>query len=289
MTAGCRSLAANPLVPPPAGSPAVGQFLEHFGIDPRHRPDELLGQITRAFARLPYENLSKILKLSATGVAQRARRGPDEVVADHIALGAGGTCFSLTAALLHILRALGFVAEPILADRHYGADTHCALLVWLEGQPHLIDPGYLIVDPIPLAGLDEYRRPTGFNEIILRSQGGGGQIALATRAGGVSSHRLTFKVTPADAGQFVRAWDASFDWDMMHYPVLTRVVEGRQLYLQSARLQVRGGEETRRAEISPDALPEIIVHQFGIHPKLVRRALDVLAGERRQHGNSLRA
>ena len=49
-------------------------------------------------------------------------------------------------------------AEPILADRRYGDDTHSALVVWHEGKPHLLDPGYLIVRPLPLpsaAGLQQ--------------------------------------------------------------------------------------------------------------------------------------
>ena len=47
---------------------------------------------------------------------------PAEVLADHEQCGAGGTCFSLTAAFLHLVRSLGWKAEPLLADRRYGCD-----------------------------------------------------------------------------------------------------------------------------------------------------------------------
>src|SRR5204863_234100 len=66
----------------------------------------------------------KIIKDAEAGGVEEARRTPAEVLADHHALGAGGTCFALTATMLHLVRALGFPAEPILADRRYGADTH---------------------------------------------------------------------------------------------------------------------------------------------------------------------
>ena len=100
-------------------------FLYHFGLDPGAPSLSLLPAVLREFARLPYENLTKIL--AEEGESSRWRRRPAQVVGDHINLGTGGTCFSLTAALRHLVRSLGFPAEPIMADRPYGPDTHCAL------------------------------------------------------------------------------------------------------------------------------------------------------------------
>ena len=144
----------------------------------------MVESVAAAFSSLPYENLTKILKHDREGGV--ARRGPEEVIRDHIRLGSGGTCFSLTAALLHVLRALGLRAEPILADRHYGENTHCALLVWLDGEPHLLDPGYLILKPLALPGNEELEQvvPTAFNELLLRHREQGSKIELHTRQQG---------------------------------------------------------------------------------------------------------
>jgi arylamine N-acetyltransferase len=106
-----------------------------------HHPDKRDG--ARAFATLPYENLSKVIRFAEAGDAVAARELPAEIINRHLQWGTGGTCFSLTATLLHLIRSLGFEAEPILADRPYGSNTHCALRVMVEGQPHLLDPGYL--------------------------------------------------------------------------------------------------------------------------------------------------
>jgi arylamine N-acetyltransferase len=267
----------HPLAPPPPGSPATGLFLAHFGIRPDGPPEAVLESVARAFARIPYENLTKLLKLAAEGSPERARRWPAEVVADHVALGAGGTCFSLPAALLHILRSLGFEAQPLLADRRYGPDTHCALAVNLNGAPHLIDPGYLIARPVPLGSLrGELRIPTGFNETVLAPTAGGSRIDLRTAQNGRTTYRLTFKVDPADPGAFLRAWDASFGWDMMRYPVITRAAAGRQLYLQGRRFQVREGGASSAAEVPADELPELIRSRFGLDAGLAARALEAL-------------
>ena len=270
----------DPLEPPAADSPALRLFLAHFGVRSGPPTLALLESAAAAFSRLPYENLTKILKEAREGNPTRARRGPLEVVQDHLSLGAGGTCFSLTAAFLHLLRALGFDAEPILADRHYGPDTHCAVLVRLEGTPYLLDPGYLLARPVPLEGSGETRVETPFNEVLLRPEEGapkgGEKLELWTCQEGAPSHRLTFRVSPADPGVFLRAWDASFGWDMMRYPLLTRVRGDAQLYLQAGRLQVRTRGSCRREEVPPGELARRIAAEFGLDPQLAARALSTL-------------
>lgn len=259
----------------PSDRAVLEQFLKHFQIPRDLPPVELLRRTVAAFARLPYENLTKILKHDACGSAEASRRGPGEVVADHRAWGTGGTCFSLTATLLHLVRALGWRAEPLLADRRYGADTHSALVVWIDGRPHLIDPGYLIIEPIPLDCGEPRRIITSFNELILTPRQGE-RLELATAQQGSTTYRLTFKTQPVDAGQFLRAWDASFAWDMMHYPVLTRVTDAGQLYLQGHRWQQRDRCKVERAELNDDELIERIATEFGIAREMARRALHVL-------------
>lgn len=267
-------MAFNPLEQP-ADSHLLRRFCRHFGIPEDLPPDQLLRRTIAAFARLPYENLSKIVRHDECPLVTDARRAPDEVVADHQRWGTGGTCFSLTAALLHLLRAQGWQAEPLLADRRYGANTHSALVVWIDGRPHLVDPGYLILEPIPLDSHEPLRIATSFNELLLTPRGPR-QLELATRQQGGTTYRLTFKTEPVDAGEFLRAWDASFEWDMMHYPVLTRAGAEGQVYVQDRRWQRRTLGGVERHELSDDELLERIVREFGIHRDIARRAFDIL-------------
>lgn len=260
----------------PADRQVLDQFLAHFDI-PRDRPPrELLARTIRAFARLPYENLTKIIKHGELESPEAARRGPGEVVADHRSWGTGGTCFSLTAALVHLVRALGWRAEPLLADRRYGVDTHSALVVWIDERPHLVDPGYLILDPIPLDVGEPRRIATSFNELILTPRDGGDRLELSTAQQGSTTYRLTFKTRPVDAGQFLRAWDESFDWDSMRYPVLTRFDDAGQTYVQGARWQHRSRASVERRELTDDEWLERIAVEFGIARETARRALLVL-------------
>jgi arylamine N-acetyltransferase len=104
----------------------------------------LLKDVVAAFATLPYENITKIIKRAECGTPEKSRRYPEEVISDHISWGTGGTCFSLTSALRHLVRSIGFKAEYILADRRYGQDTHCALLLWINGIRSKTGTGYAI-------------------------------------------------------------------------------------------------------------------------------------------------
>jgi len=270
----------NPLASPAQDSAALRDFTEHFRLEQGAPRELLVENVASAFASLPYENLTKILKHDREGGV--ARRGPDEVIRDHIRLGSGGTCFSLTAALLHILRGLGLRAEPILADRRYGENTHCALLVWLNDKPHLLDPGYLILKPLPLPGNEDLEQlvPTAFNELILRHRGQGSKIELHTRQQGALNHRLTFKPEPAEEREFLDAWNASFGWEMMRYPLLTRVCGSDQLYLQGARFQRRSHQEVARSELST---AEDISRNFGLDEGLVKKALAAFSRRGERH------
>jgi len=270
----------------PQDPQCLASFLAHFGLQFDTEPLELLKEVATAYARLPYENLTKIIKAASSGPAEHARRTPHEVLNDHWKMGTGGTCFSLTATLLYLTRSLGWQAEPILADRSYGANTHCALLLWIDDRPHLIDPGYLIVEPIPLDTPVEKRVKTTFNEISLNPTSNGDQLDLHTIQQGRQTYRLSFKTAPVDTGEFLRAWDASFEWDMMRYPLLTRIAGDKQLYLQGSMFQSRSLAEVSRCRLQSEELIKSITADFGIDRSVTQQALSILQRRGEDYGQS---
>ena len=175
-----------------------------------------------------------------------------------------------------LVRELGYEAEYILADRRYGQDTHCALLVWMDGIPHLLDPGYLIVQPIRLKTREEQKIETGFNDLILASEQNPETASLYTLRGNKKTYRLTYRTSPVDNGEFYRAWDASFQWDMMQYPLLTRTEGSRQIYMKGTRIQISDRDSSESRHIPAEELVGRISSEFGIHPSLVERAVSIL-------------
>jgi arylamine N-acetyltransferase len=229
-----------------------------------------------AFAGLPYENITKIIKRAEAGSAEKARRYPEEVIRNHFDWGAGGTCFSLTSALAHLVRNLGWKAEYILADRRYGQNTHCALLVWIDEAPHLLDPGYLVINPIPLPTGEPKEFQTSFNSLILAPEARQNRISLSTTRKGAKTYRLTYKTSPVDEGDFFKAWDESFGWEMMRYPLLTRTEASKQIYLNGSRLQISNANSVEKREVHTKELVAKIAAEFHIHPSVVAHAISIL-------------
>ena len=252
------------------------EFLNHFNIDRFQPPRRLFFAAARAFSRLPYENITKIIRRAEAGSDETARRNPEEVVADHILWGTGGTCFSLTSALCRLTRGMGFETEYIMADRSYGQNTHSALCVRIDGEPYLVDPGFLITEPVSLTMTGPKEITSGGERLILVPGAAG--VSLHTMRGGKSVHRLTYKTEPADADEFNKAWDASFHWEMMNYPLLARAEASCRIYLRGSMFQVSNNDSVNRVKIPEGELPAKISGEFGIHPEVVVRALKILKG-----------
>jgi hypothetical protein len=255
----------------------LGRFFARFGIDPDLPRDHLLHRVTACFKFIPYENLTKILKADSVISARSAMRYPDEVVGDFLKWGTGGTCFSLTAALAGLLDALGIEAYPALADRHYGVNTHCGLiLAQPDGNLLLFDPGYLLFEALPVPREGPLFFETGFNRIELVPKAGGTRLELYTIVKNNRKLRLTFKVEPVSDEAFGKAWEQSFAFEMMTYPILTRHADGCHQYLQGNVLAVRDSRMTTRAVLTPEKQIEFIAGTAGLDRTVVARALELV-------------
>jgi hypothetical protein len=252
------------------------RFCQRYTIDARAPRTALITRVARAFSSLPYENLTKIIKADGVIGPRSALRLPDEVLADHLRWGTGGTCFSLTAAVIAVYDALGIEAYPLLADRHYGIDTHCGLVVMHEKQMLLVDPGYLLFIPTPFPTTTTVSVALGYTTIELRPLHGGRRVELATVVKGSRKVRLTYKRAIVDAETFVRAWIDSFTWEMMAYPVLTRCTAGEHLYLQGGALSIRTAEKTIRSRLGINEQLDFIGNTMGISRGIIAQAWGVV-------------
>jgi arylamine N-acetyltransferase len=252
------------------------RFLDRFGINQDDGVDVLIPKVAAAFSHVPYENLTKIIKADAIVNPKSAMRLPDELIGDYLRWGTGGTCFSLTAAITAVYDALGVPAYPILADRHYGADTHSGVVIQYQTEIYIIDPGYLLFTPVPLSGDKSTLIETGTNTLELKPLVGGEKVELYTIRGKDRKLRLTYKMAPVDAAQLSRVWEASFAWEMMTYPVLTKRAGGAQRYFQGSKFMVYTENESSKTVVGSDDKARIIASSFGIDPKIIKKALEIV-------------
>ncbi|PID56207.1 hypothetical protein CSB45_12595 [candidate division KSB3 bacterium] len=255
----------------------LSNFLERFAIEPsRIGSTLLLKKLCTAFSSIPYENLTKIIKSDSVLSPVSAKRMPDEVLHDFLRYGCGGTCFSLTATCIALLNAFEFDAFPILADRSYGSDTHCALLFPQAGEFLLLDPGYLITTPVALPTTAAVTCSNGVNRFELVPEAGGTQVELYTLSQNSRRFRLSYKISPVDGPAFRRAWERSFAWEMMTFPVLTRYCQGAHYYLQGNTLRIRNAAGSRKEQLASAEDQALVSLNLGIDAAIMSRALSLL-------------
>ena len=259
---------------------SLQELLLHCGYSISETPQLLLRDTLAAFSRIPYENLSKILRVadSRGGILKES---PEEIVSGFIKHGSGGTCFALTSTLCSFLRALGYEAHPILADRRYGQDTHCAVLCRISSESwELLDPGYRIYTPckIPLTGSVRYELL--FSSIELHATTPSTAELFTTALNPIQSlsmrYRLTYKITPVELDTFERAWERSFSWDMMHYPIVSAVRDNSILYLQKNALRIHSPTGSVRTTVTYEQIIAELADRLSMSRGLVKRALESL-------------
>lgn len=261
--------------------PLLYALLSHTGFTASLPHEQLLPTLLRAFSRIPYENISKIIR-SRENSHGAPKESPEELIAGFISDGTGGTCFPLTMTLVRLVRSLGYEAHPILADRRYGADTHCAVIFRDRSSPWLLlDPGYLIGTPCVLPSSGELTHSLPLAPIVLAATPTPDTVSLYTlspsSAGQLQrKYRLTYKVTPVDESEFNRAWDRSFQWEMMQYPIISSLVGDTQVYVQKDSLLIRSQASTIRETLAPERMIAEVSTRLGISADVVKRCLECL-------------
>jgi arylamine N-acetyltransferase len=277
-------------------SRATSIFLDLYQINPI-RPDlKLLGDISVEFRSLPWENLTKFIKkqqISSQSQVETAQPSADErtlqpqaeprdarlrlseeVMSDHTQYGTGGTCFSLTNTLRRIVTDLGYQAYPVMADMRHGPNIHCGLLVELDGARFLLDPGYLVAEPVPLS-LDrtvQVRLPG--HRLQYSPLGDRDEFELhVVNDRGEKTFRYRLRPQQIDEADFARHWLNSFDASGMNSLHLNRITDEGRLSAHNHNLRVDSGRSKLNLKLRSGYI-EKVSDRFGIDPELVRRAYD---------------
>lgn len=254
------------------GSSAREIFLGHFKLPSGDPSLEMLRHIVACYSNLPYENLTKIIKKHTANSPDERLRGPVEVVSGYVERRTGGTCFSLTYCLGSILASAGYRCYPVMADMKR-ANMHCALVVEMNERRYFVDPGYLVGEPVELAG-EPVRIGTTFGEVELRPRQGE-RYDLFTLEGGERKWRYTARTTPVSHAAFMRYWQDSFALPMMNNLLLTRLTPQGHLYIKNHHLRMRGAEGKVNENIRV-GLESRIAEEFGISPDITAEAREHL-------------
>ncbi|MBF0430895.1 MAG: arylamine N-acetyltransferase [Fibrobacteria bacterium] len=244
-------------------------------------PEEI-NTILLSLARIPYENLSKIVAYHKAETLESALDTPDKMYRKSMESGAGGTCFSLTFYLKDLLHQKGFSSEFIMGDKYTYSNIHCGLLFDWEGVPYLLDPGYMIFTPmqLPEKGLTLHYALEP-NAVSLEDRPLEDVWRLYTGRSPQLKMRFDFRKKPVSHDEFLAYWRDTFFFNMMEYPVLNKVDGNVQYYLQKKTFLTRTKEGSEVREVTQAQFEHLAESVFGISDELINQALEIILKKER--------
>lgn len=246
-------------------------FFNHFNLS-FQRPDfKFLQEVVTQFANIPYENISKIIKLSHEWENGAKIRMPEQVLEEHIRLKLGGTCFSLTYSLLSILTQCGYICYPVMAHMRAGKNIHCCLVVDFDGVKYLVDPGYLLSQPMVLEHFTRRKYLREFGGVELRYDAETGFHDLYTFEMKDLKWRYRFIDRPCPLDEFLQHWLASFTQPMMHGICLTRITPSGIIYIHKQFMRQTTGQGKKNFKLKTN-YHETINSLFGIDKQTIEQA-----------------
>ena len=264
---------------------SVKQFFEFFKLGKKLPSMEFLREILACYAQLPYENISKIVKLHKDYTSPTRIRLPEEVMHDFAEHHLGGTCFSLTYFLQTILMDCGFICYPFIAHMSRMNNAHCGLIVMVENRKYLADPGYLLNQPMEIH--KDVRR-------ISRSPHTGVELKfdphdeffyLFTFDQMQKKFRYKFQDRPLSTDEFLKLWWESFYLPGMKGICLTQVNEKGMIYIHNDFLLVQNLHGKQKGTVRN--IEHQILETFKISPDWVERARTAIPDiivQGQQHG-----
>jgi len=259
-------------------------------------------------SNITYENLTKIIRLEQTGSATGARKLDDSDQNDIDSWMGGGTCFSMTWHLYQALTDMGFKPRLVMGHKRKERNIHCALILpdpddsvvtpisgygfvtpdAVPGSPlssnsYLLDPGYLIFDPLQMPlpqpfGTGEAFFPLSPNCVRLVRPTLESMELWTGGAGAPMKLRFEYPVEGVSVEEFKHHWNESFYREMMTYPVLNRLdrEKGIQYYYQKGNLVVRNATGSKMTKIEPADRVQTLSDIFKLSPSIIEQALQIL-------------
>lgn len=259
---------------PQAHQPTMHHFNQLFGISPKKPDIHYLIELLGYFAQFPYENLSKIVSYQNHFNKNSRIRLPDQILEEYRQHHLGGTCFSLTFFFYTILTLNGYQCYPIMAEMKSGPNVHCALIVIFEKQHYLVDPGYLLHQPMEITANKTrmYKSSIAGVELVPQKNQ---FYNLFTFTRTQIKWRYRFQDYPVPIDQFLQHWLDSFKWNSMNGFCLTKVEKDRMIYIHKTFMRETNFLTKKNHNIKKN-YHQAINQSFGISPEYIEQAQSAL-------------
>ena len=158
-----------------------------------------------------------------------------------------------------------------------------SLVSRLSSNSYLLDPGYLIFDPLQMPlpqpfDTGEAFFPLSPNCVRLVRPTLESMELWTGGAGAPMKLRFEYPVEGVSVEEFKHHWNESFYREMMTYPVLNRLdrEKGIQYYYQKGNLVVRSSTGSQMKRIEPADRVQTLSDIFKLSPSIIEQALQIL-------------
>lgn len=269
----------------------LDRVLTAFELEPDRPSRAFLGSLHREFVKaVPFENFTKIRKAALPVPVEKKPRLPEEVFADFLGDGAGGTCFARTYAYHALLLGLGFRSRLHLGGVKNEYD-HAATVVEIDDEHILSDVGLPLLGIATLAELPQlFRFPAYDFRIEARAPGNRlrpvvrgtrelfenrDDCLLVTKILAESeSPFFCMLAQPASGEEYARHWLRTFrkDGPFLGSITVTRHERHRILVLKNGEVRYLSKKGETSWKLAGDVEAKIS-KMFGLSPVLVKEAL----------------
>jgi N-hydroxyarylamine O-acetyltransferase len=264
----------------PLPGAVVERYLRLLGV-PRRAPGPaaLAALVSAQVQRVPFENVSKLLRLKRAGF----RGIPD--VEEHLdgveRCRLGGTCYANNFHFHRLLASLGYDVSLCGADMSR-PDVHLVNLVRVDGHEYLVDGGYgaPFLQPLPRDLPDDHEIVRGRERYVLRPRDAAGRSRLDLYRDGQLRHGYDVNPAPRRIEEFAEVVAESFapSATFMNRVTFMRFHPRRTLVLQNLNLLEFEDHESREERLpNADALPAVLEERFDVPREIAREALEGLA------------
>lgn len=241
--------------------------------------DALLAAYT---TRVPWESASRIVKRYRTPLQIDRPRWPSEFWNDAMRLGTGGTCFESNYAFFSLLRFLGYDGYLTINNMGESIGCHTALVIRLNGVPHLVDVGLPLYAALPLpAGTAPTRRECSLHTYTATPLTPG-QVMI-TRDRHPRTDCFTLVDAPVDDAAYRRATlnDYGDGGLFLDRVIINRIVDGRICrfggeYPYQLELFHEGDKTFYYLGEDPQNVAEQVGQRFGLDAHLLHLALEAV-------------
>jgi arylamine N-acetyltransferase len=195
---------------------------------------ENLNTILAGIRKIPYENITKIFRLTLS--SKKRPRDFSLLLKENRELFRGGTCFSLSNTIIQLLRNNNISANAVIGKMERETFPHFFVIVDINNEKYIVDPGFMIHEPIRLTKNKQMEFSTSITKYLLKYNNEK-YYELYSIKNNKKKFRYKFSLSPITDDEFKKYWIRSFDY--INKIVASQIVDGKHIFISSDYVQIR--------------------------------------------------